>query len=89
MDSNCTVVIFEYDKRFDVYGENFVFYDCNEPLKLPRHVAEHSFDVVVADPPFLEENTLERFSQTMKMLAKDKMIICTGRFNNTDLCRVY
>lgn len=79
MKADPTVVLFEYDKRFDAYGEDFVFYDFNEPLSLPKHIAEHSFDLVVGDPPFLQDRCLGLFSQTMKFLAKGKMILCTGK----------
>ncbi len=28
--------LLEFDKRFEVFGDEFVFYDFNEPMKLPR-----------------------------------------------------
>ncbi|PIK59318.1 putative N(6)-adenine-specific DNA methyltransferase 2 isoform X3 [Apostichopus japonicus] len=61
MKADLTVVLFEYDKRFDAYGEDFVFYDFNEPLSLPKHIAEHSFDLVVGDPPFLQDRCWDFF----------------------------
>ncbi|KAJ8033735.1 EEF1A lysine methyltransferase 1 [Holothuria leucospilota] len=78
INSSCSAIIFEYDKRFEVYGDHFVFYDFNKPLELPEHIKAHSFDIVIGDPPFLTDDCLEPFSQTMKLLAKDKMILCTG-----------
>jgi hypothetical protein len=77
-----------------VYGEQFSFYDFNSPLALSsalgtcavcersltnnRIAGEHSFDVVVADPPFLSEECMEKTIQTVKHLGKDKVIFCTG-----------
>lgn len=73
------VVLFEYDKRFAVYGSDFTFYDYNSPMDIPKQF-QKSFDIVVADPPFLSEECLDKTSQTIKFLAKDKIILCTGIF---------
>lgn len=72
-----SVILLEYDRRFEVHGSNFIFYDYNTPLKLPSDL-EHTFDLVVADPPFLSEECIEKTSETIKHLAKDKIIVCTG-----------
>ena len=72
------VYLFEYDKRFAVFGEDFVFYDYNEPLNLPKHISKNSFDVVFADPPFLTEECFSKVAKTVEYLMKDKLIICTG-----------
>jgi hypothetical protein len=37
------VWLLEFDKRFEVFGE-FVFYDFNEPLKLPRECVSCLWD---------------------------------------------
>lgn len=73
-----SVCIFEYDKRFAIYGEDFIFYDYNNPLDLPEHIPAHSFDVVVADPPYLSEECLRKTSETIKYLTKAKILLCTG-----------
>jgi 16S rRNA G966 N2-methylase RsmD len=78
--SDCEIYLFEYDKRFAVLGQDFVFYDYNEPLNIPAHVPEKSFDVVFADPPFLNEECLTKLAETVEYLMKDKLIICTGLF---------
>ncbi len=72
------MILLEYDTRFQMYGENFVCYDYKEPLKLPDGLKEASFDVVVADPPFLSEECLSKMALTVKFLARDKVILCTG-----------
>ena len=69
----------EYDDRFRVYGEDFIFYDYNHPLKLDADL-KGSFDIVIADPPFLAEDCLTQTALTIRYLAKDKVILCTGTF---------
>ncbi|XP_008066177.1 EEF1A lysine methyltransferase 1 [Carlito syrichta] len=73
-----SVSIFEYDRRFAVYGEEFIFYDYNNPLDLPENIAAHSFDIVVADPPYLSEECLRKTSETIKYLTRGKILLCTG-----------
>jgi len=68
-------VVLEFDRRFAAYGDDFVFYDYNEPLALD---APRSFDVVLADPPYLSEECLSKVSQTVKHLSKGKVLLCTG-----------
>lgn len=70
--------VFEYDRRFAVYGPDFVFYDYARPLDLPGHVVPHSFDIVVADPPYLSEECLQKTSETIKYLTRGKILLCTG-----------
>ncbi|KAH7446015.1 hypothetical protein KP509_01G032900 [Ceratopteris richardii] len=64
------VFLFEYDPRFQRYGNDYTFYDYNFPEELPeRH--HHAFHVVVADPPYLSRECIEKTVQTMKLIAKD------------------
>ncbi|XP_063161842.1 EEF1A lysine methyltransferase 1 [Candoia aspera] len=70
--------ILEYDRRFSVYGAEYSFYDYNSPLKLPAHLEAHSFDIVVADPPYLSEECLKKIAETIKYLTKGKILLCTG-----------
>lgn len=72
-----SVTLFEFDKRFAIYGEDFISYDYNAPLDIPRHF-HGQFDVVVADPPFLSEECLTKIAVTVKFLTKHKIILCTG-----------
>lgn len=72
-------VLLEYDTRFQqLPGGNFVHYDYREPLTLPESLEEASFDLVVADPPFLSEECLSKTAETIKFLSRDKVILCTG-----------
>lgn len=75
--NRANVILLEYDRRFEVHGTDFIFYDYNSPEKLPPELT-HSFDIVVADPPFLAEECITKTSKTIKLLAKDKIIVCTG-----------
>ena len=77
--NNCKVRLFEHDKRFARFGSDFTFYDYKSPLEIPRDLRE-SFDVVFADPPFLSEECLTKTAVTVKFLAKEKIVLCTGNF---------
>ncbi|XP_013780059.1 EEF1A lysine methyltransferase 1-like [Limulus polyphemus] len=78
-----TTHLLEYDRRFDVYTDNFIYYDFNKPLNLPKSMKEN-YDVVLADPPFLSKECLEKTSLTIQYLAKDKIILCTGAVMEDD-----
>uniref|UniRef100_A0A1I7XQQ8 RING-type E3 ubiquitin transferase n=1 Tax=Heterorhabditis bacteriophora TaxID=37862 RepID=A0A1I7XQQ8_HETBA len=72
--------LFEYDDRFArKYPDEFVFYDYMHPHSIPQEL-KASFDVVIADPPFLADKCLVRTAQSMRLLARSdaKIILCTG-----------
>ncbi|XP_030284641.1 EEF1A lysine methyltransferase 1 [Sparus aurata] len=71
-------VVLEYDRRFAAYGDDFLFYDYNEPLSFAASVAPQSFDIVLADPPYLSEECLSKVAETIKYLSKGKVLLCTG-----------
>lgn len=73
-----SAVVLEYDRRFATYGDDFIFYDYNEPLSLAAGAAPQSFDVVLADPPYLSEECLSKVAKTIKYLSKGKVLLCTG-----------
>ncbi|XP_041351481.1 EEF1A lysine methyltransferase 1-like isoform X2 [Gigantopelta aegis] len=75
--STCTAKCLEFDARFKCFGEDFLLYDYNQPLELPQDWKQ-SFDVILVDPPFLAEECLTKTAQSVKFLAKDKIILCTG-----------
>ena len=70
-----------------MYGEDFVFYDYNKPLDVPTSLGKGSFDLVVADPPFLSEECLQKTAETIRHLAKDKILLCTGEYMHRDCSR--
>ncbi|KAF3907118.1 hypothetical protein ABW21_db0203936 [Orbilia brochopaga] len=41
--------------RFAIFGDEFTFYDFNEPVKLPAG-CKGAFDRILVDPPFLSED---------------------------------
>ncbi|CAH0400649.1 unnamed protein product [Chilo suppressalis] len=74
--NRANVSLLEFDTRFEVHGPDFIFYDYNYPEKLPQDIGQ--YDLVVADPPFLSEECITKTSQTIRFLAKNKIVVCTG-----------
>nr|CAG8439191.1 9162_t:CDS:2 [Entrophospora candida] len=53
------IYLFEYDRRFDIYGKYFIDYDFNSPMKFQKSQEfKDSFDFILADPPFLNEDSV-------------------------------
>uniref|UniRef100_A0A0K0DIZ9 Protein-lysine N-methyltransferase n=1 Tax=Angiostrongylus cantonensis TaxID=6313 RepID=A0A0K0DIZ9_ANGCA len=76
--SNVKVTLFEYDHRFErKFPHHYVPYDYRRPISVPILAV---FDVVIADPPFLSAECLEKVAQTVRFLGKvdAKIIVCTG-----------
>ncbi|CAG9789526.1 unnamed protein product [Diatraea saccharalis] len=71
-----TVSLLEFDTRFEVHAPDFIFYDYNYPEKLPPDIGQ--YDLVIADPPFLSEECIVKTSQTIRRLAKEKIVVCSG-----------
>ncbi|KAJ8630901.1 hypothetical protein MRB53_024224 [Persea americana] len=70
----------EYDKRFEQYGSNFTFYNYNFPEQLPSE-SNHAYQVVVADPPYLEHGILGQSCETIEFLARPResyLLLPTG-----------
>lgn len=75
-----SAVLLEFDRRFAAYGDEFVFYDYNNPLCLPEDLLPQSFDIVIADPPYLSEECLSKVALAIKHLTKGKILLCTGKW---------
>ncbi|KAG8373991.1 hypothetical protein BUALT_Bualt11G0084300 [Buddleja alternifolia] len=78
--------LLEYDKRFGHYGTEFTFYDYNEPKELPLSL-KHSFPIIVADPPYLSKECLEKVAETIRFLSRpgeSHVLLLTGQVQ-TDL----
>jgi len=73
------IKLFEFDKRFEIYGNDFVFYDYKKPLDFDESFNE-SFDMLISDPPFFTEECQIKMGMTIKKIGKSKhkLIICTG-----------
>jgi hypothetical protein len=74
--------ILEYDRRFgEAFGEDaFVFYDFNHPREVPSRLHGQA-DVILLDPPFLNESTLTCYAETVALLRKDadtRVMLCSG-----------
>jgi len=80
--------LYEYDRRFEKYGRKFTFYDYNFPLDVPRE-HEKGFQLVVADPPYLSKECLEKTVETMRHIAADfeetptSFMVLTGAVQET------
>ncbi|OMO68725.1 DNA methylase, N-6 adenine-specific, eukaryotic [Corchorus olitorius] len=80
MNPNISAQLLEYDKRFEQYGSDFTFYDYNQPEDLPLEL-KHSYQVIVADPPYLSKECLEKVTQTISFLARPQesyLLLLTG-----------
>ncbi|XP_076160687.1 EEF1A lysine methyltransferase 1 isoform X1 [Ptiloglossa arizonensis] len=78
--NNCgdrQVTLFEYDERFKVFGSNFIPYNYKFPLDLAKDMS-NSYDLVIADPPFLSDECLTKTALTIKFLTKKNIVLCTG-----------
>lgn len=64
-------VLFEFDRRFSCFGDEFVFYDLYKPNDLPDRM-QHSFDFVCADPPHLNRETVANILVSASLLARSK-----------------
>lgn len=70
--------VLEFDRRFSAYGADFVFYDFNHPSQLVSEFSERetggplrrSFDAVIADPPYLNEECMTLTGETIRLLSK-------------------
>ncbi|XP_073317059.1 uncharacterized protein [Primulina huaijiensis] len=80
IDPQVPAKLLEYDKRFEQYGAEFTFYDYNQPEDLPLPL-KHTFPIVVADPPYLSKECLEKVTETIKFLLRPKesyVLLLTG-----------
>ncbi|KAI8811213.1 putative N6-adenine methyltransferase-domain-containing protein, partial [Cladochytrium replicatum] len=73
---NVNYVVFEYDRRFEVFGSQFFFNYCNHPEKFdtpdgsrPQDWAGR-FNYIIADPPFRAEDCFKKTAQTIRLLLK-------------------
>ncbi|XP_058056251.1 protein-lysine N-methyltransferase CG9154 [Anopheles bellator] len=74
-------MLFEYDGRFAFYGEHFRQYDYNRAFE-PQYLDEfrHTFDLIIADPPFLSEECIQKIAFIVKKMSKShgKLVLCSG-----------
>mmetsp|Transcript_2308 Transcript_2308/g.3221 ORF Transcript_2308/g.3221 Transcript_2308/m.3221 type:complete len:233 (+) Transcript_2308:126-824(+) len=64
------VVLLEYDRRFDEsYPGKFYYYDFNHPECISEDLHQQ-FDVILAAPPYLVEDVIDSFHETIRLMAK-------------------
>jgi len=83
--------LLEYDQRFAVLSpRQFVPYDLDEPDDFPEALKE-IFDVAVVDPPFLNEITNRKLSQTLRQILnpKGKLVVITSTSVEDVLYKLY
>lgn len=80
-NSNANVLLFEFDDRFSIYKEHFIHYDytlADDENYLSDY--NQSFDIIIADPPFLSEECISKIALLIKRFARvdTKIILCSG-----------
>ncbi|KAK3071215.1 Protein-lysine N-methyltransferase efm5 [Teratosphaeriaceae sp. CCFEE 6253] len=91
--------LLEYDRRFEVFGIDFVYYDFEQPLRLPAEL-KNQFDRVICDPPFLSDDCQTKTALSVRYLAKSwtpigegkpnlRFISCTGERVGEIIARLY
>ncbi|CAJ0571524.1 unnamed protein product, partial [Mesorhabditis spiculigera] len=67
--------LFEYDDRFRIkYPDEYINFDYRSPLLLPEDL-RNTFDLVIADPPFLSDECLVKTCQSVRLLGKQDVKI--------------
>ncbi|GAB7361240.1 hypothetical protein MBLNU230_g1301t1 [Neophaeotheca triangularis] len=87
------VFLLEYDKRFEVFKEDFVPYDFQQPLKLPPELKGKCTHVIL-DPPFLSDDCQTKAALTIRYLASDwspsfRFVTCTGERMGSRIAKLY
>ncbi|XP_065090413.1 protein-lysine N-methyltransferase CG9154 [Ochlerotatus camptorhynchus] len=92
------VTLFEFDERFASIGSDFQHFDYNCAVE-NDYLDEFSeaFDLIIADPPFLSEECIEKMGIVVRKISKPhcKTILCSGyavrdwakTFLNLDICK--
>ena len=76
---NLNFALFEFDKRFGIFGDDYNFYDLNKPSEIDsKH--HKKYDIIIADPPFLNKETIKKVAESMRLLGNNESmkIFITG-----------
>ncbi|KAI0880426.1 putative N6-adenine methyltransferase-domain-containing protein [Annulohypoxylon maeteangense] len=65
------VYLLEHDQRFAVFPE-FIFYDFQQPVKLPAHL-KGAVDRIICDPPFLSEDCQTKIALTLRWMSRSSL----------------
>jgi hypothetical protein len=76
--------VLDYDRQWE--GERgFHFYDFNEPESIPADI-QGTFDMVVIDPPFVQEECWRKYAVSAKLLLKEGgQVLLTTILENAEL----
>ncbi|KAF5338225.1 hypothetical protein D9758_012860 [Tetrapyrgos nigripes] len=84
--------LLEFDQRFSVLAPKlFIPYDLDEPDDFPNTLRE-KVDLAVVDPPFLNEITNQKLSQTLRQIlhpTRGKLLVITSTSVEPVLFKVY
>lgn len=92
------VTLFEFDMRFASIGSDFQHFDYNRAVE-NDYLDEfrEAFDLIIADPPFLSEECIEKLGITVRKISKPscRTILCSGyavrdwakKFLNLNICK--
>eukprot|EP01113_Clastostelium_recurvatum_P021550 TRINITY_DN2554_c0_g1_i2.p1 TRINITY_DN2554_c0_g1~~TRINITY_DN2554_c0_g1_i2.p1 ORF type:complete len:223 (+),score=55.81 TRINITY_DN2554_c0_g1_i2:1-669(+) len=84
------IYLFEYDNRFQIYKDQFIFYDFNKPTTVPDEL-KHNINMILFDPPFLSLDCITKYAITTKTLAQSPstpVLIITGRTQEPHIARL-
>ncbi|OTA99949.1 hypothetical protein M426DRAFT_324687 [Hypoxylon sp. CI-4A] len=89
------VYLLEHDQRFSVFPE-FIFYDFQQPIKLPAEL-KGTVDRIICDPPFLSEDCQTKAALTVRWMARPttqagkqpRLIVCTGERMESLVTKLY
>ena len=83
--------LLEVDQRFGILAPSqYIVYDIHHPERVPEQLI-NSFDIIVADPPFLNLDTNEKLVKTVNKIIKPdgKFLILTSPSVEDVLEKVY
>ncbi|KAI1469427.1 N(6)-adenine-specific DNA methyltransferase [Daldinia caldariorum] len=85
------VLLLEHDQRFSVFPE-FVFYDFQQPFKLPAEL-KGAVDRIIYDPPFLSEDCQTKIALTVRWMSRPgprlRLVVCTGERMEPLITKLY
>lgn len=80
---NGIVRLFEFDKRFAAFNDDFVPYDYKDVHEFDDYMNEYRqyFDIIFVDPPFLSEECIQSTGQLVNKIRKEdtKIVLCSGQ----------
>ncbi|KHJ34902.1 putative n-6 adenine-specific dna methyltransferase 2 [Erysiphe necator] len=94
------IILLEFDRRFKIFKDEFVFYDFKNPMQLPSEL-KGSINHIICDPPFLSDDCQTKVAISVKWLSKSweimpesraeesRLVICTGERMEKTIQKLY